>query len=140
VAPQYDGDIPPTGVEFDSPSRNIHCGFYDFNNDVVAPYWGCTISEFTYAFPEPQTPGEIECASEVFWGGGFIVDEAGTVSVRCGGGVEFGGEYRDVPTLGYGSTLTFGDMTCDSSEDGMRCYSISTGHGFQLSRSDYEVF
>ncbi len=43
-------------------------------------------------------------------------------------------------TLSYGMSLTYRDMGCDSTEDGMICRSLVSGHGFRLSRSDYEIF
>lgn len=42
--------------------------------------------------------------------------------------------------LPYGASLTYRDMACDSSEDGMTCRSLISGHGFLLSRSDYQLY
>ena len=44
---------------------------------------------------------------------------------------------RTMAVLAYGSTLTVGDVTCSSAEDGVRCSNASTGRSFFLSRGGY---
>jgi hypothetical protein len=128
---------PPSGMgfEFDSPSRNIHCGTYDRGADNSA--WGCSISEYDYTDP----PNDGSCnADEEHYGGGYISRDWNTVAVLCRGGAEFGGEMTGlaVNVLPYGSSISYLEITCTSASDGVACYNTRTRAWFELSRSESE--
>ncbi|GIE30549.1 hypothetical protein Ait01nite_035940 [Actinoplanes italicus] len=46
----------------------------------------------------------------------------------------------DSTTLSYGEAIEVGDYICTSSDTGVLCANKSTGDGFTMSRSDYELF
>ncbi len=125
------------GVEFDSPSGNIHCGIYSTGG--VDDYFGCAIDEYTWEDPTP-TGKALECSQMIHYGGGFIVRAEGPTEVLCRGGVMFGGEYETVAVLPYGTSVTHGGAVCESAETGVTCRSLVTGAGFQLSKSKFSMF
>lgn len=46
----------------------------------------------------------------------------------------------DVKVLPYGSSVTYGDVTCESAESGMTCTDALSGHGFTVDTSAYEIW
>lgn len=134
-----------TGVAFSSPSGNIHCGYEQSTAPRAYEIGGCAAEVAEFTFPELAPGEEAACTSSnsQTWGGGFTLFD-GVVAVQCrnGGGLFWPGELEgyESPVLPYGHSITFGDMICESSEDGMTCRSLTSGHGFRLSRSDYELF
>jgi len=140
-APQDPAAFPsalgPDGVEFDSPSGNIHCGIYLSGGTL--DYFGCAIDEYDWEDPTP-TGAALECSQMIHYGGGFIVPADGPTGVLCRGGVMFGGEIQPVAVLPYGTSVTYAGVTCESSESGVNCRGLVTGSGFELSSSEYSVF
>lgn len=126
------------GVEFDSPSGNIHCGIYTYPS---GPFYGCSIGDYHYADPDPDGT-KAGCEEQINYGGGFYanLDDAGSVHVLCRGGAMFGGEIGGVGTLPYGTSVSYADVVCESYEDHMGCRSLVTGHGFTLARGEYSIF
>ncbi|GAA5167110.1 hypothetical protein GCM10011366_01330 [Ornithinimicrobium tianjinense] len=61
--------------------------------------------------------------------GGWWAKANGSATTKVGN--------RTMAVLDYGSTLTVGDVTCSSAEDGVRCSNASTGRSFFLSRGGY---
>jgi hypothetical protein len=114
-------------IWFSSPSGNIQC-LYSLYGDSEG--WGCALLEQEVQLPAPD--GECATPANGFW---VAVDSGSFVPAAACVGVTSGS-----PTLEYGASLTYFDMACDSTSDGMRCTSLSSGQGFRLSRSDYELF
>lgn len=142
--PQYSPQDPAafassfgSGVDFDSPSGNIHCGI--FGEAGALDYFGCSIDEYTWLDPEP-TGEALECAQMIHYGGGFIVYGSGPVEVLCRGGVMFAGEIDEAAVLPYGTSLSYAGVICESAESGVNCRALSTGSGFELSRSEFSMF
>lgn len=127
-----DGD--PLGVEFDSPSRNIHCSIWHSPGSPAPGAWrfGCSIGLYEFVDP-PDVDG-----CDVTYGGGFVVSHGGDLSPLCRGGEIFGGESQDVGILPYGSSVTYEGVTCRSGEVGVTCLD-GAGTGFRLSRSSYTL-
>ena len=126
---------PDGGVAFASPSGNIQCGYTQYRE---IEYWWCVLGEFTVDLP-PDPEGACTGTSAdgtTIRPNGLSMDPhdpaAAAVSM-CAGASEG-------RTLPYGSSLSYLDMGCDSTEDGMTCRSLVSGRGFRLSRSDYELF
>lgn len=71
------------------------------------------------------------------YGGGFHIDQWSTVSRYDVG-------YDDIAdrrfTLAYGHSIRRGPFTCTSETVGMTCRSVSSGHGFFLSRERQRTF
>lgn len=115
-------------IWFDSPSGNIHCVYLLYR---TAEAWGCNARQLTITLP--ATDGDCPRGMTTgFWVGvaeGSFSPEPSCVDV-----------FDAAPVLPDGSSLTYNDMACDSTEDGVRCESVTSGHGFRLSRSDYELF
>lgn len=126
------------GVEFDSPSGNIHCGIYDYTS---GPFYGCSIGDYHYVDPDPQGK-QAACEQEISYGGGFManLDGDGVVEVLCRGGAMFAGEVGPVNVLPYNTSVTWHDIVCESYEDHMGCRSLINGHGFTLARGEYTLF
>lgn len=108
---------------FKTPSGNIVC----FIRSEVA---GCEIREKTFT-PPPQPE---DC--EYDWGG-VIELERGRTFFVCYSDTRL---FQAADVLEYGSAISRGDVTCDSSEQGVRCVDAGTGRGFTLSRSAYSQF
>ena len=115
----FPGDI----GSFTSPSGNIAC--------VMATGGAsCWISEMDWELTE--APAGCEDAD---WGNALYVSADGA-GPDC---------YTDfswdpaAPALGYGSTMTVGDVTCTSARTGVTCLHAG-GAGFLLSRGRVEVF
>ncbi|MFZ2963838.1 MAG: hypothetical protein WA006_04045 [Rhodoglobus sp.] len=122
------------GVEFDSPSGNIHCGIY-----VDPLKWGCSITEYSYVDPEP-TGDLIACSEMISYGHGFWSRDGGPVTVMCRGGAEFGGEMGAVGVLPYGTSLAYNGVMCESADTGMTCRDVMTGAGFVVARNAYTLY
>jgi hypothetical protein len=109
-------------TEFASPSRNITCQI--FENAVT-----CGIAALE------QQPAPVESCNGTT---GYVVtlDAEGMVSLPC---VESGDTPKKAPKkmdqVGYGESVTEGDFTCESREDGMHCQHDPTGNGFSLARA-----
>lgn len=119
---------PDGGVVFSSPSGNIQCGYSHYSEPG---WWWCLLIEQTV-----ELPAASEEACEGLTPNGLGVkgaDPNATPESFCAGAVES-------LALPYGSSITYREMACDSTEDGMTCRSLESGHGFRLSRSDYELF
>lgn len=118
------------GVVFSSPSGNLHCGYSEYPD--ATPWWWCVLEEQDVVLP-PDPYGRCPEATEPN-GLGVVADDP---SARAESFCADGG---DSPVLPYGSSISYRDMGCDSTGDGMTCRSLVTGVGFRLSRSDYELF
>lgn len=110
-------------VDFTSPSGNVSC-LLDID------YVRCDIAERDWAPP----PRPADC--EFDYGQGIELEPGGRASFVCAGDTALGGSH----VLGYGQSITRGDLRCDSAETGITCLDSTTGHGFALSRQVYQLF
>ena len=69
------------------------------------------------------------------WGGAVAVG-SGRGHFLCAGDTTLGAG----SSLGYGKTIHMGHMLCESQEAGMRCVNVRKGHGFFLSKQEYDFF
>lgn len=127
-----------SGVDFDSPSRNLRCGILAQGGPLL---WGCSVLEHSWTSPD-ASPGDYCFEAMVRCGEGVeaISDEAPHPRKRSD--VAFAGELGlgDVRTLPYGSSLTYNDVTCASADTGMTCTHATSGHGFTVSESVYSTW
>ena len=127
------------GVEFNSPSGNIHCGIYVDSYSDSGGTFGCSIDDYHYTDPAP-TAETLSCSQNVNYGGGFIATFDGPVETLCRGGLMFGGEAGGaVNVLAYGTSVLYNDVVCESYQDYTGCRSLITGHGFTLARGEFTV-
>src|SRR5690606_10625363 len=127
---------PDGGIVFTSPPSNTVCFYTEYG--AHPPWWGCLLDEHTVELP-PSTSADclaVRPDGSLVRPNGLSFDpaspESAPVSI-CGAGH---GEHE----LSYGSSVTYRDMGCDSTEDGMTCRSRETGRGFSLSRSHYAIY
>ncbi|WP_277212494.1 hypothetical protein [Isoptericola croceus] len=120
-----DVDVADPGAsvaQFAAPSRNISCEI--FENQV-----SCAIAELN------QQPAPVEDCDGTT---GYVVtlDEEGTVALPCVPGSD---KPKKAPKkrdqVAYGDSVTEGDFTCSSRQDGMYCQHDPTGKGFSLARA-----
>lgn len=116
------GDPGASVAEFASPSRNISCEV--FENQV-----SCAIAELN------QQPAPVEgCEGTT----GYVVtlDAQGKVALPCVPGAD---KPKKAPKkqdqVPYGESVTEGDFTCSSEQDGMYCQHDPSGKGFSLARA-----
>jgi hypothetical protein len=107
-------------AELRSPSRNISCQIFEAGVS-------CGIAELN------QRPAPVEgCDGS----SGYVValDAAGDVALPC-----VAEKPKKAPKkldeLAYGESVTEGDFTCTSEQDGMYCRHDPTGNGFSLARA-----
>jgi hypothetical protein len=109
-------------TQFITPSDNIGCL-------ISRMYVRCDIDEHHWRLP----PKPADCDSD--WGPGTILDARAHVGI-CASDSAHGGVTR---VLAYGHALRLGRYRCDSSETGLRCKNLRTGHGFLISRARYKL-
>ncbi|WP_395725553.1 DUF6777 domain-containing protein [Nakamurella sp.] len=108
-----------------TPSGNIICS----NRNVQ---FGCAIKQFDFAF---------DVNSESCYGPRWAIVELGTTGMPVASSCS--GDFFVTPAMPeptpYGSTVRFGDISCDVQETGLTCTNLD-GHGFTLSRAAYRLF
>lgn len=113
---------------FNSPSGNISCGFYAFDYQPLQV--SCSLRAHDY-----QAPALPDC--DLDYGDSLDLYAGEKVVWACHGDVVFFDFGRILP---YGATLHRGVLSCTSMRTGMECRDKTTGHGFRLSRSSYDIF
>ena len=114
-------------IFFHSPSRNINCllasGDY--------PAARCDMGQMTPSFTNRPTDCDLD------WGQAFEI----TPGTRKGHLLCFGDTVVDMHSLelGYGASVTLGDLTCTSQKTGMTCTNTQ-GHGFTLAKARQTLF
>ncbi|PRZ07568.1 hypothetical protein BCE75_104259 [Isoptericola sp. CG 20/1183] len=120
---QEAADDPGASVStFASPSRNISCEV--FENQV-----SCAIAELN------QQPAPVEGCDGTT---GYVVtlDGQGKVALPCVAGADKPKKApKKLDEVPYGESVTEGDFTCSSEQDGMYCQHDPTGKGFSLARA-----
>jgi hypothetical protein len=121
VAPDY----------FETPSRNIACGWFADIDRPSRAYLRCEI--ISLLSPMPKRPA----SCDVDWGYGMSMASTGPASVLCAGDTVRRTGNRSV--LAYGSTWRKRGFTCASAAIGLTCRNTS-GHGLFLSRERWRRF
>ena len=112
---------------FETPSRNIACGWYSGSGGSLR----CEIGSLLR--PLPARPA----SCDVDWGYGISMGRTGRAQVLCAGDtIRRTGNVR---ILAYGSTWQRSGFRCTSSRTGLRCVNAS-GRGFFLSRERWRIF
>ena len=126
---QADAVEVPDGAQdvagFIMPSGNIWCELADESTQ-------CVIESFNYS------PPSIEDCSEDVAGHVWAVnaDEAGPTCPSD----EVPEPSQELTELDYGEATAVGDFLCESTEEGVTCRSVSTGHGFEIAREGTRSF
>ncbi len=127
------------GVNFVSPSGNLQCGILWYAKPGVVDSWGCAALEHSWAFPS-ASPDDFCYDSQVDCGNGIQARDGGAPQPMQRGGVEFGSEMGGARVLAYGESVTFGGITCASTEVGTQCVNEKDGHGFLISKSKNQIW
>ena len=114
-------------TQFQSPTHNIGCYLSSQQGGSVR----CDIREHAWTAP----PKPAYC--DVDWGGGLQVGSKRRGSIVCAGDTVLDPGSQ---VLAYGQASEAGPIVCRSSEVGVRCSNILTGHGFIVSRQSYALF
>jgi hypothetical protein len=112
-------------VFFQTPSGNIHCAIFDGTWPVAR----CDLRDFTASFARPA-----DC--DLDWGHAFEVHADGPAQPVCAGDTV---AVPDAPVLGYGTSTTYGGITCTSAQTGLTCTNAE-GRGFRLSKARQSLF
>jgi len=114
-----------TFTGFTSPSGNIGCM-------MDTDYVRCDILEHDWVPPlRPAT-----CPSFTGYGQGIVITAGTAAAFVCAGDTVL----RSGDPLDYGQSMTNGVMSCTSVESGVTCRDMSSGHGFTISRQEYQLF
>lgn len=128
---EAEGDSAPpasslTGTQmFTSPSGNIRC-------EVNATHARCDIAEHP-GWSAPPIPSD--CITD--WGNSLVVQGDRPGEFGCNGDAIYG---EDQEALEFGDSIRVGDVECRSDSEGIRCSNTSTGHGFAVGKTKYELF
>ncbi|WP_237210328.1 hypothetical protein [Rothia nasimurium] len=114
-----------------TPTGNIGCDFYKDR------HYDCTVLSY---IADKKYP--IPFGSSYMHGSTFdLSDTAGPVEIDWRGGAPgFVQTNVNTYTVPYGQTVTYGNMVCDSQENGLTCANIVTGQGVFMSREGYRTF
>ncbi|HEU5213867.1 MAG TPA: DUF6636 domain-containing protein [Gaiellaceae bacterium] len=128
AAPAAGGRRAPslTTKTFRTPSKNIACAYYPASSTGRAVFRCDLLSGLQ---PRPTR----HC--DVHWTGASM-GPRGKAGPTCAGDTVYD---RRAPTLAYGSTWSYGGITCTSRSTGLTCRNRD-GHGFFLSRRSWRVF
>lgn len=120
-------------VGFQTPSGNIHCLAY--NHEPGAPYATLECDIGDRSGNAPVRPRPADCDFD--WGQRFVLDGA-AAGAQLGCASDWLGSDGNA-VLNYGSSMTFGAITCTSRKTGLTCKN-KRGEGFFLSRRRQTLF
>lgn len=119
--------------EFVSPSGNLTCAIPGVSGGQGFRAM-CSAAEHSWAY-DPCEPESPICARFT------MIDPSGVVTSGMNGGAVAAFEVGiPVNVLPYGNSISYGGVTCASTEEGMICEDESTRQGFLMSRSRHEWF
>jgi hypothetical protein len=114
-------------VSFQSPTGNIHCAIYTWNNGAEAR---CDLRELTPSYTRRPAGCDLD------WGSYFAVGNTGKGVLACvGDTVTDPGN----PVLHYGEAVSLGGISCVSAKTGITCTNAD-GHGFTVARVKQKIF
>ncbi|WP_345377915.1 serine/threonine-protein kinase [Pseudonocardia yuanmonensis] len=126
AAPSEDVRVSTEPAGLSSPSGNIAC--YLQPNSVR-----CDIAQAEW---DPTTVPERPPGCEGVWGDSLQITGTDRADFTCHTDTVFG----TGPILDYGRSLRVGDVTCTSRQTGVECRVGTSGRGFSLSRTAYQLF
>lgn len=113
-------------IAFRSPTGNIGCAIWTGQGAGAR----CDLRQLTRSYRKRPAGCDLE------WGSSFAVDARGPGYLPCVGDTVFD---PNAFTLGYGKSVSLGNITCTSQETGMTCTN-SQGHGFTVRKARQRVF
>lgn len=129
-----------TGVVFTSPSRNLRCGIITQGAEADGALWGCAIGEKDWEFPR-SVPSDFCFDAQVPCGNGIEAVGSEQPHPRMRGDVAFESEYSESSLpLPVGTSISYGDVLCTSTEAGIACSNALSGHGFAVSETNNDIW
>jgi hypothetical protein len=125
------GTVRVASAYFETPSRNIACGWFADSSKRSRTYLRCEIRSLLS--PMPRRPA----SCDVDWGYGMSIANTGGASVLCAGDTVRRQGSQSI--LAYGATWRRRGFACTSASAGLTCRNTS-GHGFFLSRERWKRF
>ncbi len=130
VDPQ-NGNIPLPGVAFRTADGLIICGI--LTSGYVAGQAGsgsCTIDSYRDVIPQPadREPFVKSVMADPTTGSYFLYPD------------RFAHPDREIPVLAAGKSIRFEGTSCSVNSDSVTCVISSTGRGFTISQSAYQLF
>lgn len=127
------GKLPSDTRAITTPSGNIGCDLLESSGG------SCTVKSY---LEENKYPVPSMVKGQTWPGYSFDLSDDGRFPEVYGrsdapwhlGGPEF--SY----TVPYGQTVYYGNVVCDSQEEGLTCWNIKTGYGVFMSREGYRAF
>ncbi|KTF03524.1 MULTISPECIES: hypothetical protein [Trueperella] len=104
-------------ASFTTPAKNIHCRI---NSDNVE----CSI--YTYDYPSPKQCEGLTAT--------YVVGAEGAVDADCQHSVSVADVYD------YGTAVALNGFACTLEQDGVTCWSVMSGHGYELKRANDRIF
>lgn len=114
---------------FHSPSGNISCMMGDLAGDGIVMAM-CEIGHHSY--PAPARPA----GCNLDYGDRFVLGSVGKATLGCHGDTVADPSAAVLP---YGTSINYGSLACTSSESGMWCGSLDTGHYFKVASAAYQL-
>ncbi len=127
------------GVDFNSSDANISCAIFDPSAPLwggASPWAGCYAQHKDFVLPIPVGGNDPGSAVSVV---GSAKASVFTLSDLLFVGAS-GQDADRVKILPAGSAITWSSVTCVAADAGVRCINSATGHGFFLSRTQYNLF
>jgi hypothetical protein len=90
----------------------------------------CEIGRHSY--PTPARPSS--CTLD--YGDRFVLGAVGKATLGCHGDTVADPSAAVLP---YGTSINYGSLACTSSESGMWCGSLDTGHYFKVASAGYQL-
>jgi hypothetical protein len=90
----------------------------------------CEIGHHTY--PTPSRPSS--CTLD--YGDRFVLGSVGKATLGCHGDTVADPSAAVLP---YGTSISYGSLACTSSESGMWCGSLDTGHYFKVASAAFQL-
>ncbi|WP_196073283.1 hypothetical protein [Nakamurella alba] len=137
-----DSQAYPDG-KFQSPSGNIGCfigNIGDSTSDIAGAY--CVILDKEYGSPDPELVDDCPDTwtyrdDSLHLSSKSSSSEEGLAQVACHSKPP---TFDERPALPYGEAIAYGDVTCVSTQSGVRCELDDGSHGFILSRREFTIW
>ena len=131
---------PSSDINFTTPSKNIDCLLYTYENEVVAD---CLVEQAAWK-SKPPVPSDCDLdwvPTEVYLSSKQVGTKfVNTVGVgACRGDIGPLCVANGCTVLAYGKTVKRGRITCASATSGVTCFTTSgTRRGFTVNRAAYK--
>lgn len=114
-------------VAFQSPTGNIHCAIYTWDNGAEAR---CDLRALTPSYTRRPAGCDLD------WGSYFAVGATGRGVLACVGDTVIDPRNAVLP---YGEAVSMGGISCVSAKTGITCTNAA-GNGFKVAKGSQKLF